>query len=346
MNIEFSPAGFHLPALDLWLDAREPATSGVAWISHAHGDHARTGHTSVYGSEHTISLFRRRYDDPVAQTTPMPWRQPLDLPNGARLTAFPAGHILGAAQLLIEHKNERLVYTGDIKLKTPLLGDATEIVRCDHLIIESTFGLPIFRFLSREDATARILHFALECLADKVTPCFLGYPLGRGQEIVYALTNAGIPTAVHGAIARLIPVYESAGYAFPAWTYYDARDIRDKALVVPPGFRATIQASPVDTRIAYVSGWALLDNARARSGAEELIPYSDHAGFDELLELVERSGARRVDVVHGYTEAFAGVLRAKGIDARAMGAASARLDVEDYATSGDAPATAPAESVT
>ena len=60
-----------------------------------------------------------------------------------------------------------------------------------------------------------------------------------------------------------------------------------------------------------------MDNARNRAGAEELIPYSDHADFDELLALVENSGAREVDVVHGYTEAFARILRQRGIDARA-----------------------------
>jgi hypothetical protein len=71
-------------------------------------------------------------------------------------------------------------------------------------------------------------------------------------------------------------------------------------------------------RVAYVSGWALLDHSRARTGADELIPYSDHGDFSELIEIVERSGARRVDVVHGYTDAFAHVLRKRGIDANAV----------------------------
>jgi Cft2 family RNA processing exonuclease len=73
-----------------------------------------------------------------------------------------------------------------------------------------------------------------------------------------------------------------------------------------------------------VSGWAGLDNARARNGAEELIPYSDHADFNELLQLVELSKAKRVDVVHGYTEPFARILRSRGIDAYSASAAGAR----------------------
>ena len=142
------------------------------------------------------------------------------------------------------------------------------------------------------------------------------------------MCQAGIPTAVHGAIARLIPEYERAGYTFPGWQPYENKVEADRALVLVPGMRDVIQASGRNVRIAYVSGWAALDNARARSGAEELIPYSDHADFEELVELVDRSKAKRVDVVHGYTDAFARILRARGVDAYATEAAAARAEVE------------------
>ena len=126
----------------------------------------------------------------------------------------------------------------------------------------------------------------------------------------------------------MIPVYEESGYAFPGWLPYNARETDGKALTVVPGFRATLEASGKNTRLAYVSGWAALDNARNRAGAEELIPYSDHADFNELLSLVEGSGASEVDVVHGYTEAFARILTQRGIKARAPREAAARDDGE------------------
>jgi Cft2 family RNA processing exonuclease len=255
----------------------------------------------------------------------MEWR-------GATLTAHPASHILGAAQLLIEYGGERIVYTGDIKLCEPICGATTGVVPCDRLIIESTFGLPIYRFLSQDDARQRIVSFARECLHDGITPVFIGYPLGRGQEVVHVLCHAGVPTAVHGSIARLMPVYSQSGFTFPGWLPYNAKETEGKALVVVPGFRAALEASGKNTRLAYVSGWAALDNARNRSGAEELIPYSDHADFDELLALVEGSGASEVDVVHGYTEAFARILNRRGITARAPHAAAARN--EGVATEG------------
>ena len=322
----FASHGIHLPAIDLWLDSREPVAAN--WISHAHGDHAQPGHGRVWATPQTMRIYLTR--SPEASKSVLrevEFGESWDW-NGARLTAYPAGHILGAAQLLIEFEGSRLVYTGDIKLRPPMLGDSTVHVECDRFIVESTFGLPIYHFLPREAAVERVQRFARECLADGVTPVLFGYPLGRGQEITWALCQAGIPTAVHGAIARLMPEYERAGYAFPGWEPYDREVAADRALVLIPGMRDVVQAWSRDVRIAYVSGWAAVDNARARSGAEELIPYSDHADFEELLELVERSKAKRVDVVHGYTEAFARILRGRGIDAHAAEVALERVDGE------------------
>jgi Cft2 family RNA processing exonuclease len=248
--------------------------------------------------------------------------------HGARLTAFPASHILGAAQLLIEFENERLVYTGDIKLRQPLAGEVTQPLQCDRLIIESTFGLPIYKLLDRETAVTKIVNFARECLSDGLTPVFIGYALGRGQEIVNVLCQAGIPTSVHGAIARFIPVYEECGYRFNDWKPYEARATEGKALVVVPSHGAALETSGKAIRVAYVSGWAALDNARTRSGAEELIPYSDHADFDELLSLVTHSGAKQIDVVHGYTEPFAHILRTRGYSAAAPQRSGDRTSIE------------------
>ncbi len=316
MRIEHRTEGIHLPDIDLWLDAREPV--GANWISHAHSDHARGVHGCTFGTPPTLALYRMRVAVPEeARLCALAYGESV-LHGEAKLTALPAAHIVGAAQLLVEWRGERLVYTGDIKLRRPLCGVETQPVPCDQLIIESTFGLPVYRFLSCEQARERMVAFAQECFADGAVPAFLGYPLGRGQEVVYALRQAGVPVLVHGAIARYIPIYEEQGYAMGGWEPYEARAGKGKALVVVPGMRAYLEASGRNVRVAYVSGWAALSNARTRAGAEYLIPYSDHAGFDELLELVRATGAREVDVVHGYTEAFARILRAGGIAARGI----------------------------
>ncbi len=329
MEVEFRSTGIYLPEIDLWLDNTEGCAS--TWISHGHSDHARGCHGIAIGTPTTLRIYRMRLWKPddlpepemrsLAFGASMPW-------NGATLTAFPASHILGAAQLLIEHRGQRLVYTGDIKLRPPLCGDTTEAVPCDRLIVESTFGLPIYRLLDRDAAVEQIVGFAQRCLEEGTVPAFIGYPLGRGQEIVHTLCQAGIRTAVHGAIAKFIPVYQEHGYAFPGWEPYDSQSTFGKALVVVPSHGNVLEASGKNIRLAYVSGWAALDNARSRSGAEQLIPYSDHADFDELLQLVERTGAGHVDVVHGYTVPFAKILQSRGISAAAPQRASAHTSIE------------------
>jgi len=321
MRIDFTAQGIHIPEIGLWLD---PAVdSDAAWISHAHSDHARGRHNTVLATAETIEFCKLRseghgpFQYPLIFGDAMEWR-------GARLTALPASHILGAAQLLIEHRGERVLYTGDLKLRPPLCGAVTQTAPCDRLIIESTFGLPVFHFLSREEARARIAGFARECLAGRTTPVFLTHPLGRGQEVLHALGEAGIQAVVHGAVAAYLPVYEAAGYAFPGWAPLDGPTPEGAALVTLHGFRRSPEACARTCRVAYVSGWAALDNARARTGAEELIPYSDHADFEELLEMVRTSGAREVDVVHGYAEPLARILEQRGITARAQTAPFAR----------------------
>lgn len=329
MQVEFRELGIYLPEIDLWLDSTDPCSA--TWISHGHSDHARGCHGKVIGTSTTLRFYRMRLwltdEQSEPDMLPLDFGESLEW-NGALLTAFPASHILGAAQLLIEYKGERLIYTGDIKLRAPLCGDTTQPVACDRLIIESTFGLPIYRLLDRETAIEKILDFARSCLDDGVTPAFIGYPLGRGQEIVHVLCQAGIRTAVHGAIAKFIPTYEKNGYSFPGWEPYVANAIAGKALVVVPTHGNVLEASGKNIRLAYVSGWAALDNARSRSGAEQLIPYSDHADFDELLALVAACGAKHIDVVHGYTVPFAHILQARGYSAAAPHRAGARTNIE------------------
>ena len=210
MEVEFGETGIFLPEIALWLDSTDPCAA--TWISHGHSDHARGCHGTAIGTPATLQFYRMRLwledGQQAPEMRPLEFGESMEW-HGARLTALPASHILGAAQLLVEYRGERLVYTGDIKLRPPLCGETTQAQTCDRLIIESTFGLPIYRLLTREQGAERIVSFARACLDEGIVPVFIGYALGRGQEIVHVLAQAGIVTAVHGAIAKFIPVYEA-----------------------------------------------------------------------------------------------------------------------------------------
>jgi putative mRNA 3-end processing factor len=67
-----------------------------------------------------------------------------------------------------------------------------------------------------------------------------------------------------------------------------------------------------------VSGWACDRSFSSVFGADTTIAYSDHCDFDELLEVVRRSGASRVYTVHGYSQELARHLRRHGVRASAL----------------------------
>ena len=144
VNCVFTSHGIHVPAIDLWLDSLEPVATN--WISHSHRDHAQPGHGRVWATPQTMRMYLTRSPEASGSLLrEVELRESWEW-NGARLTAYPAGHILGAAQLLIEFAGERLVYTGDIKLRPPMLGEAAEALECDQLTIESTLDFPSITF--------------------------------------------------------------------------------------------------------------------------------------------------------------------------------------------------------
>ena len=304
-------AGLYLPELDLHLDPkREVARS---FVSHAHADHAHEGalrSAEVLATPETLALLAARRGAPVPGGRPLAWGDAIErkLASGrtARLSVAPAGHVLGAAQLVVEHPGGRLVYTGDYQSGPGRTHAAGEPVPCDELVIESTFALPIFRFPDRGAELASIVVFCRDALAGGQTPVLLGYSLGKAQELARGLFDAGIPAVAHGAVHRVAAAYEALGVplgiAEGALRPYAAEPPSRRregplgaALLVPPSAHAhpTVRKRK-DAVVAYVSGWALIDAAVERHRADRGFVLSDHADHDDLVATVHATGARRV----------------------------------------------------
>src|SRR5437773_11425569 len=112
MNVIFDK-GLHLPALDLWMDARRRRTG--CWVSHGHTDHIAP-HQRFIATGPTAAFLRLRHARSEGMV--VPYGEPV-VGRGYQITLYPAGHCLGAAQLLIEMDNgHRTVYTGDFKLRS------------------------------------------------------------------------------------------------------------------------------------------------------------------------------------------------------------------------------------
>jgi len=322
VRIESTPAGLFLPDVGLHVDPVLPVAAAI--VTHGHGDHARVLPGRMYATPETAAIVRARFGE--TETVEVPYGEPVDVGSRhapARLTLFPSGHVLGSAGALVETGGERLFVTGDVKLRRSLTCAPAEIPECDTLVVESTFGLPVFRFPETDRLRTAIVAHARAALAEGATPVFLAYALGKGPEVAKILGDAAIPLSLHGAIAKMASLYGAFGVTFPDAIPYEAGGLAGRALIVPPSCRNQPIVAKIRRRhVVAVTGWALLDAAYDRYGAQGLVPLSDHAGYDELLAIVERSRARRVRTVHGFAESFARVLGARGIDANALEAAA------------------------
>jgi Cft2 family RNA processing exonuclease len=171
----------YLPDLDLWLDADGPREHCV--ISHAHSDHIAE-HRSIVATPETARIFQHRRGE--AQVTTQIYGERRDYGRYA-LTFYPAGHCLGSAQILVEADGERLVYTGDIKLRPNVAAESAVIVPCDTLVMESTFGDPHYRFPPDVAIFDRLYAGIDRALSDDRVPVVLAYALGKSQEALELL---------------------------------------------------------------------------------------------------------------------------------------------------------------
>jgi len=182
--------------------------------------------------------------------------------------------------------------------------------------METTFGLPVFRFPPRDRLAERLVASCRAALEEGKTPVLLAYALGQSQEAAAILGSAGIPTVFHGAAWKLNPVYAAAGFSFPLGrAYADGPPGPGEVLIVPPHcVRTPVIQKIRKRRVIYLSGWALRAASRADTDADLLLPMSDHADFDELLAHVEEVRPRTVLTMHGFARDFARILSSRGVE--------------------------------
>jgi Cft2 family RNA processing exonuclease len=309
----FSLAGksLYVEAIDLWIDSMQ--SRDRCYISHGHADHARE-HTTVVSSLNTARICRARFQATAAfeeHEFNRPW-----LAGNHRLTLFPAGHVLGSSQLLIEGERGRFVYTGDFKLQYSLTAEAPEVKPCDVLLMECTYGRPQYAFPPRDEVAGEMIAFARKALEAGAVPVFFAYSLGKAQEAVAILGNAGLPLTVHHSVAQMCDVYRECGVELPPYTRYDARAFdRHSAVVWPPSARSLRKALRGKLLFtAILTGWTLDRGAVFRYGADRGFALSDHADYPALLRYIELAQPQKVLLNHGRRD-FVYRLRAMGVNA-------------------------------
>lgn len=321
MDLQFHQGGIYLPQLNLWLDAHEPRLGPErVFVSHAHSDHMEA-HREVVLSAPTAKLMQARLGGQRMEHL-LEYRQKAHFEGGGSdysITLHPAGHIFGSAMSLIEANGKSLLYTGDFKLRHGLSAEPCEPTHAEILIMETTYGRPHYKFPPTDEVIAGVVRFCKQSLDHDETPVLLGYSLGKSQELLCSLGDAGLPIMLHGAVYKLTKIYEQFGHCFPKYEAYESGRAQGRVLLCPPNVAGSAMLRNLGrVRLAVMTGWAVDSNCRYRYGADAAFPLSDHADFPELIEFVKLVKPKKVYTLHGFAADFAECLRELGFDAQSL----------------------------
>ena len=306
--------GVYLPQQDLWLDPWD--AKRFAFISHAHSDHIAP-HEEIIISERTSRLLESRLPGRRTEHV-LPFGEQRSV-RGLDIMLLPAGHIFGSAQFFLAVGDETLLYTGDLKLRPGKSAEQAQWRHAGTLIMETTFGLPRYRFPPTQQVIDQIVCFCRETIQAGDVPVLLGYSLGKAQEILCSLDGAGLTPMLHGAVYQMTWIYEQFGQSFCKYVRYNPNDAAGKVLICPPSANGSRMLERIKRkRVALISGWAVDPNAVYRYRVDAAFPLSDHADYDDLHRYVGLVQPRRVLTLHGFAAAFAADLRERGIDAWAL----------------------------
>ena len=316
------PEGLYCPPGDFYIDPWRPVDRAV--ITHAHGDHARMGHAHYLAAAPGGGVLRTRLGPIELQT--LSYGEAVDH-HGVRISLHPAGHVLGSAQVRLEHGGRVWVASGDYKFMEGDDIDPTcppfEPVRCDVFITESTFGLPIYRWQPQREIFAGIDAWWRANAVEGRASVLFCYAFGKAQRVLAGIDASIGPIFCHGAVEPLNRAYREAGVALPPTTLVsevtDKTAFRRGLVLAPPSAAgSTWMRRFGDYSDAFASGWMLLRGARRRRALDRGFVLSDHADWPGLHAAIRASGAERVIVTHGQVPVMVRWLCENGLEAEAF----------------------------
>ena len=274
----------------VYLDPKTVHSDGINFVSHAHIDHLPTG-----GSGTIISSKETRE---IAKIRGFSFDSQESLDN---FSLIDPGHILGSKGL----RCDGVFYTGVLALR----------------------GLPEFIFPEISKIVDQVNGIISDLYSNGKPVLLLGYELGKSQTISQ-LFDSWEPVYYHDSVKKMndlhrrlgVPIREEIGY-----TEAKSNGLLDKKpwIMIAPMMSSKNQFIQ-EMRLKYgavtvgFSGWAMSKKFGFSRGTDYSIPLSDHCDYNELIQLVEQSGAEKVYTVHGFVDEFAQDLVHRGISAQPL----------------------------
>ncbi|MGE0230832.1 MAG: ligase-associated DNA damage response exonuclease [Flavobacteriaceae bacterium] len=298
-------SGLYCPHGGFHIDPHRPVDRAL--VTHGHADHARAGHGHVMATRQTLDIMAIRYGAGFAGATQAAtYGREADI-GGVRVRFMPAGHILGAAQIVLEHDGLRVVVSGDYKRAADPTCEPFEPVPCDVFITEATFGLPVFNHPPVTEEIGRLLT-SMEDFPER-THVVGAYSLGKAQRLIALLRESGHhrPIHVHGALERLNAYYVSQGIDLGDLRLVadaKAEDMRGGIVIAPPSALGDRWMRRFDDPLTgFASGWMQIRARRRQRGIELPLILSDHIDWTDLTRTIREIAPGEVWVTHGREEA-------------------------------------------
>ena len=313
--VKFTKKGIYCIPGKFYLDPWFPVEYAI--ISHGHADHSRPGNKHYLCQNDSKAIIKHRLGQDISIES-LGYNEPKNI-NGVQVSFFPAGHVIGSAQIRLEYKGYVVVFSGDYKTQPDFISTPYEPVKCHEFITESTFGLPIYKWKKEEELQAELQNWVLQNQQNNRTSVFLGYSLGKAQRIMKLIEGVD-DIYVHTAINNLNNAISGSGIELPKTTLlnYDFKksDIQNKIVILPPALLGSRLLKKIpNAATAICSGWMHVRGNRRWKGVDAGFSISDHADWDGLLEAVKATGAEKVHVTHGSQAVFSKYLNEIGIEA-------------------------------
>lgn len=314
--IRVEKQGLYCPQGEFYIDPWRPVEKAV--ITHAHGDHARSGSRIYYSAEKSKGLLQTRLGEGLPLQT-LKWGEKIRMKD-TWVSLHPAGHILGSAQVRIEYKDQVWVASGDYKRSYDPTCDSFEVVPCDCFISEATFALPIYHWQTGEVTAKKIFEW---WQSDLERPSMLFcYSLGKAQRVLAELKQfTDKKVYLHGATESITKIYRETGIEMvdsgPITDAPEKYSFKGDLILAPPSaHRSPWMKRFKDPQTAFASGWMQVRGARRRKGYEKGFVLSDHADWNELNQTIQETGAKTVFLTHGRTDVLQRFLTEQGKNVR------------------------------
>jgi len=309
--LQFTNKGIYCEQADLYIDPWKKVPKAL--ITHAHSDHARSGHKSYLCTHKTLPILKLRLGKHIPASG-IAYGETI-IVNGVKFSFHPAGHIIGSAQIRAEYKGEVWVASGDYKVEDDGISAAYEPILCHHFITECTFGLPIYKWDKQQKVFDQINSWWSSNASEKTTSIIKAYSLGKAQRLIHNVDQNIGKIFTHPAVEKVNNAFREINIpiakTIPLSPKVTSKDL-EGAMVISPSSSSDLLNNAKSISVASASGWMMSRKRRRNGNIDRGFVLSDHVDWIGLHEAIKASGASHIYPTHGNTVTFSRYLKEQG----------------------------------